>query len=346
MHNNFESQVFYQDEVDFSFADSKKDLLIIDRAVVPFVKEQIKDWQSVFEVDGGEYLKDWKNASEQIQLLCQMWGLSAHRSSRILVCGGGSVGDFGGFFASILKRGVQLVHIPSTWLAAIDSAHGGKTALNVAGLKNQVGTFYPAQQVYIFKSLLLHQSPERAVDGFGECLKMILLERSAVISAALSTSAKSLDEFLWSNIKTVVQKKYDIVFSDPYETKGQRKLLNLGHTLGHVFETATHKSHGLCVLQGLVFSLNWSVQKGFLDQEQLKTILTFIKSKNIAIWQDSKDHVVLSEAELKRLLLADKKSCGSNELDFVFVKNDGQAFCQRIIVDDLVIEARRQGWVK
>ncbi|MCC6136990.1 MAG: hypothetical protein IT287_00020 [Bdellovibrionaceae bacterium] len=346
MHNNFESQVFYKEEVDLSFADKNKDLLIIDRAVMPFVKDAIKNWKSIYAVDGGEYLKDWKSAAEQIQLLCQMWGLSAHRSSRILVCGGGSVGDFGGFFASILKRGVQLVHIPSTWLAAIDSAHGGKTALNVGGIKNQVGTFYPAQQVYIFKSLLLHQSPERAVDGFGECLKMILLDTSMALNAALSVPAATMDEFLWANLKTVVQKKYDIVFSDPYETKGARKLLNLGHTLGHVLETATHKSHGLCVLQGLVFSLRWSVEKSFLDQEQLNKILTFIKSKNVAIWQDSKDHVVLSEESLRNLLLADKKSFGSNELDFVFVKNEGQVFCQRVSVDELVIEAKRQGWVK
>ena len=66
----------------------------------------------------------------------------------IAVLGGGSVGDFGGFVASIFKRGVRLVQIPSTWLAAIDSAHGGKTALNVEGVKNQIGTFYPAEKIY------------------------------------------------------------------------------------------------------------------------------------------------------------------------------------------------------
>lgn len=346
MPNNFESAVFYELKANLDFANSNEDLLIIDKAVVPLFRSSIASWNSVYEVEGGEQLKDWKTATDHIQRICEMWGVAARRNSRVIVCGGGSVGDFGGFFASILKRGVRLVHIPTTWLSAMDSAHGGKTALNIAGIKNQVGTFYPAQAVYIFKDILFSQTQDRAVDGFGECLKMLMLESPVVVEAVFKSSSKELNEFLWEQLKTVVQKKYDIVASDPFEKRGTRKLLNLGHTFGHALEAKTGQSHGLCVLQGLVFSLRWSLNRGYLSDSLLQKIVTFIRGKDIPIWDEQSERVHFSESELTTLLSADKKSFGKNELDFVFVRNEGNVFCEKIKINDMISEANRQGWIK
>lgn len=346
MRINFETPVFYELKADLSFADRERDLLIIDKAVLPLFQQSVTSWKYVYTVEGGETLKDFKKAVEHIEALCRLWGHTAHRNSQVVVCGGGSVGDFGGFFASIFKRGVKLIQVPTTWLSAIDSAHGGKTALNVGGVKNQVGTFYPAHTIYIFKDILLNQSQDRAVDGFGECLKMLMLERPVVLEAIIKSASLNLNEFLWEQLTTVVRKKYDIVTADPFETTGSRKLLNLGHTFGHALEAATHESHGFCVLQGLIFSLRWSLNLGYLQQALFDKIITFIHRYDVLLWEEKDTHYQFTKDELRGLLSADKKSVGNNELDYVFVKNEGNVFCKKVTVDDLITEAARQGWIK
>lgn len=345
MHNKFDSTVFYKEHMDLSFADSDKDLLVIDKAVVPFFKPHLESWKFLYPVDGGEALKEFSTASKHIEALFEMWGSQAHRQSRIIVCGGGSVGDFGGFFASILKRGVQLIQVPTTWLSAIDSAHGGKTALNIGGVKNQLGTFYPADQIYIFKDVLLKQGKDRARDGFGESLKMFLLEDAQKQESLFATPYNTLEDLLWQTLKNVVSKKYQIVLQDPFELLGLRKILNLGHTFGHALEARTKATHGVCVLQGLIFSLRWSQQKGHIDPEFYDKLIMFIKKYEIPIWDPAEARYRFTEQELKNLALADKKAFGQNELDFVFVRNAGKVFCERVKVDDFISEAKRQGWV-
>lgn len=345
MLNKFDSEVFYKEQIDLSFADRDKDLLIIDKAVVPFFNTHLDSWKNIYPIDGGEALKEFSTASKHIESMFAVWGTSAHRQSRIIVCGGGSVGDFGGFFASILKRGVQLIHVPTTWLSAIDSAHGGKTGLNIGGYKNQLGTFYPADQIYIFKDVLLKQGKDRARDGFGETLKMFLLENAQKQESFFATSIKNLEELLWQTLKTVVTKKYQIVLQDPFESLGLRKVLNLGHTFGHALEASTKATHGICVLQGLIFSLRWSQLKGYIDLEFYDKVNLFIKKYEIPIWEKSDLQYKFTAQELKNLAVADKKSFGKNELDFVFVRNAGNVFCERVTVDDFISEAKRQGWV-
>src|SRR5690606_36298588 len=102
----------------------------------------------------GEELKQIKNFPGHIRKISKVLGEANHRGLTIIVVGGGSVGDFGGFVASVYRRGVNLIHIPSTWLAAVDSSHGGKTALNVFSVKNQIGSFYPAKEIYLLEPLL------------------------------------------------------------------------------------------------------------------------------------------------------------------------------------------------
>jgi 3-dehydroquinate synthase len=345
MLNRFDSEVFYKEQIDLSFADKEKDLLIIDKSIVPFFNSHIASWKYIYPVEAGETLKEFSTACKHIEALFALWGATTHRQSRIIVCGGGSVGDFGGFFASVLKRGTQLIHIPTTWLSAIDSAHGGKTGLNLGGFKNQLGTFYPADQIFIFKEILLKQGRDRARDGFGETYKIFLLEDEQQLENLFASSFESVEDLLWKTLKTVVAKKYQIVLQDPYELLGLRKVLNLGHTLGHALEASTKSSHGTCVLQGLIFSLRWSLQKGHINSNFLNKSILFIKKYDIPIWEQSEKQYKFMEQELKNLAIADKKSFGKNELDFVFVKNAGKVFCERVNIDDFISEAKRQGWV-
>src|SRR5438445_1275287 len=149
-----------------------EELLLIYDDVLPKKSAEFKKWMKQiplrYAVQAGEGLKSIDLFPEHISKITALCEKASVRKLTIVVVGGGSVGDFGGFVASILKRGVRLVHLPSTWLAAIDSAHGGKTALNVGGAKNQIGTFYPATEVVLVKSLLLSQPPARTFEGFAE----------------------------------------------------------------------------------------------------------------------------------------------------------------------------------
>ena len=94
---------------------------------------------------------------------------------KLVSFGGGSIGDLSGFVASIYKRGVPLIHIPTTWLSALDSAHGGKNALNFSKVKNLVGTYYFPEQVYIVKEILNQLPEEREREAYGEVLKMAIV---------------------------------------------------------------------------------------------------------------------------------------------------------------------------
>lgn len=339
------SELFFYDKVDLRFANQQEDLLIIDKTVVSLFPRLFQEWKYVYVVHAGESLKEWNAAVHHINALTAIWGFQAHRKSRVVVCGGGSVGDFGGFYASILKRGVELVNVPTTWLSAIDSAHGGKNGLNVQGVKNQIGTFYPASQVHIFKEFLLQQPYERVVDGFGEYFKMYLLQ-NANVSATFQLKDTSLAELLWMNLRDVIERKYKIVNEDPYEKKGIRLLLNLGHTFGHILETITKKSHGLCVLQGLDFSIHWSFQKGLVRSEDVQSYRQILETLNIPIWREQKDFEYISVTDIQNLFLQDKKMNNQGNMQFIFVRSGNKAFVENVTLEAFLQEVKRQGWAQ
>ncbi|MCB9072817.1 MAG: 3-dehydroquinate synthase [Bdellovibrionaceae bacterium] len=344
MYNNFKSEIIYQDTFTVSPFAETKDLLIYDQRLHSFLSPHLPSWQYKYALEAGEDLKEFSTATKIIEKLCEYWGTSSSRQSRIIVCGGGSIGDFAGFFASILKRGVQLVQIPSTWLAAIDSAHGGKTGLNIHKIKNQLGTFYPAHQVYLFKDLLFYQPEERAQDAFGECLKMMLMGPIAWDDVNRRVQS-DLFSFLWDQLPSAIEKKYQIVLEDPYELTGKRKWLNLGHTFGHVLESVTGKGHGLCVLQGLRFSLGWSVRRGYCSSPYADAIENFIHRSRVPVWQGPDFKELLIHSQLEKLLQADKKSQSDREIDFVFIGGPENVFVQKVKISDVIEEVSRQGWI-
>ena len=156
---NFNSQILIRNQLPFYKLDPETHFLLFDNNLLSGNEEiEIQEFIETFPhrlgVEGGETLKNLKNFPRQLDGILKEWPQPISRNHTLVVFGGGSLGDFGGFVASILKRGVNLIHIPTTWLAAMDSAHGGKNALNVAGVKNQVGTFYPAHKVFIVKEVL------------------------------------------------------------------------------------------------------------------------------------------------------------------------------------------------
>lgn len=326
-------------------------LLIYDRIFDrhPEVALWIRQFPVRYAVKSGEDLKSLQKFPQHMNLILQKTHHMSSRKLKIVVLGGGSTGDFGGFIASIFKRGVPLVHIPSTWLSAMDSAHGGKTALNARGAKNQVGTFYPATDIYMIKPLLLSQPPARTFEALGELIKMALLSGGRLYKKI--NQAKSLNsENLWKLLPLVVAEKYKIVRKDPEEKKGLRHLLNFGHSMGHVFESYYSLPHGVAVLAGLQFSLEWSYQRGYLTQAdylklmQAKFWQKAVQAKKQSAWKNLSMLGLLNENASKFLpyLEQDKKKTSSHKLRFVFLKNPGRPVIAEVALSDMLTEIRRQ----
>lgn len=296
-----------------------------------------------YAVKAGEVLKDIRHFPQHILKLTTMMEKLSSRKLTIVVVGGGSVGDFGGFVASVVKRGLRLVHIPSTWLAAIDSAHGGKTGLNVAGTKNQIGTFYPADQVFLVGSLLKAQPETRAFEGFGELLKMALLT-GGPLWRALAQEQDVTGKILWRHLKAAIEGKLKFVSRDPEEKSGLRHVLNLGHTVGHIFESGYQLPHGIAINYGLSFALNWSLQSGVMTRTEHSRLMTEpIMHYLLSFARDRFVKMDLkTEKQFRKLLLSDKKKTAASTVRFVFLKKPGVFSIQEVTVDQIIAEIKRQ----
>ena len=326
-------------------------ILIFDRVLLkvsPSFLTWSKKFQDVYAVDAGEKLKDLNYFLSHMEKIMKLIQNRGTRHLTIVVAGGGTVGDFGGFVASILKRGVRLIQVPTTWLAAIDSSHGGKTALNIHGVKNQIGTFYSASDIYIVESLLRSQPLPRAHEAVGELAKIALVDGRDWVHKLEGTD-RNPAQLLLKFLPDAIAAKYRIVRRDPREQSGFRQILNLGHTLGHVLESSMGLPHGVAVAQGTFFSIQWSFKRGLLSHRAYKRAYFLMKSKLgiIPLLEDSQFQIRRpSFRKAKKFLLQDKKRDDRHHVTFIFLKGFGKPIRKSITIECLLREARSQGWVK
>ena len=297
-----------------------------------FIQPWLKSYPNKIALNAGESLKTLNSYS---QVLKKISTLPIHKKTVFVALGGGSVGDFVGFLASTYHRGQKLVIIPSTWLAAIDSAHGGKNGLNFLDTKNQIGTFYSAEKIIFVKPILLMQPQKLVNDAFGEAFKIGIINRPKILS-----KPKILSLYLWKNLGQIVSGKYTVVNKDPYEKLGVRQILNLGHTMGHVFEAAHKISHGEAVVLGVLFATRYSFHLKYLSQKEFIRICTALFSVPISLKYNNV--LKTSDAKIKQLLLKDKKLNTSTKLNYIFIKKIGSVFTREIKISDLLLEVQRQ----
>ena len=199
----------------------------------------------------------------------QIWHfLFSHHATRddILVCvGGGVICDLGGFAASTYKRGMPHINVPTTLLAMVDAASGGKTGFDYAGMKNAIGTYAQPLDTLVIPSLIVSLPPHELLSGYGEMLKHALLDTPdhwhQLLRLDLETEAGV--QALMPLIARSRAVKARIVQADPHE-QGLRRALNLGHTVGHALEAQMlangHPApHGYCVVWGMVAALYLSI---------------------------------------------------------------------------------------
>lgn len=323
----------------------KSDLLIYDetlREKSPEISAWIQGFPLKYAVAAGESLKDIEVFADHLKKINELTGGLLTKSSRFIALGGGSVTDFTGFLASVFKRGAGLVFIPTTWLCAVDSAHGGKTALNVGSIKNQIGSYYPAQEIFLVRSVLNLQPEQRAAEALSELYKIALISGAGWAMEVFKANGLAASELFDKFLIKAIEAKMKIVRLDPTENLGLRHSLNFGHTIGHVIETHFKVSHGLAVALGLRFAISWSLEKGFLsktDSEILHKYLVPLAKK-----EDYHLATIPLEAFLK-ILTQDKKQNFNKTIHFVFIRSIGNVFTETVSINEIAGEAQRQGWV-
>lgn len=326
----------------FEVKNKESAILIYDKYLnqIPFIKKWIDSFPQRYAVQSGENLKKIEQLPLHLKRLMQF----STSTQKIYVLGGGSVGDFGGFVASIFKRGLPVIQIPTTWLSALDSAHGGKTALNVSGFKNQVGTFHFPEEVWVVKSLLETQPPIRLFEASGEFMKTALISGESSLKKLQKWNWKS-GKIHWPDLKSLIEIKYKIARLDPFEKKGIRYQLNLGHTMGHIWEAHFGMPHGVAIFHGLLFDIAWSVQLKMLNPLRSFNLMdempwSYVWDQEFKKKTDLKIYG-LSEAKLRSYLIKDKKN-KNGMINFTFIEKPGKVVIKKVSVEDVLREYRRQ----
>ena len=227
------------------------------------------------------------DTNKTLESLAHVWkSLSdkgATRHSLMLNVGGGMVTDLGGFAASTFKRGIAYINIPTTLLAMVDASVGGKTGINFNGLKNEVGVFCPATSVLIDTNFLRTLDYPNLASGYAEMLKHGLISTPQHWSELLNFDLDDIDyPALQTLVAKSVQIKEGIVEQDPLE-HGIRKALNLGHTVGHAFESLALEEgrphlHGYAVAWGMVCELYLSCLKTGFPTDKMRQTIQFIRN--------------------------------------------------------------------
>ena len=300
-------------------------------------------WPLVESALGEAYLITIAAGDEHkhVEALCHVWSeLSAHgatRHSLLVNLGGGMVTDLGGFAAATFKRGISCINVPTTLLAMVDAAVGGKTGINLNSLKNEVGAFYPADAVVVSSQFLQTLDAGNLASGFAEMLKHGLISTEEHWAKLMCYDLGNPDlEMLQSLIMESIRTKEHIVEQDPKE-QHIRKALNLGHTLGHAFETLAMRRgtpclHGYAVAWGLIGELYLSHLREGFPVDKLRQTVAFIKEV-----YGTFDFSCKQYDELYALMLHDKKNVGT-EIRFTLLAAIGDIRIDRTATKEEIFE--------
>jgi len=246
------------------------------------------------------------------------------RTDLIIALGGGVIGDITGFLAATYLRGVKLMQIPTTLLSQIDSSVGGKTAVNLEYGKNLAGVFYQPHTVLIDPTVLNTLSDITFADGVSEAIKYAYIRDKSLLELFLDTKQNILEI-----IGRCVNIKKDVVVNDEFD-RGERMILNFGHTIGHAIEKAgnyTMYTHGQAVSLGMVAAAEISKDLyGFSGVSNIKEIL---QKNNLPI------ETPLSQQDCLKYIINDKKM-EADSLNVILLKEIGQAVIHKMTANEFI----------
>ena len=281
--------------------------------------------------------------SKTLETVTRVWDemerMGVTRHSLIINLGGGMVTDLGGFAAATFKRGVRFINVPTTLLGAVDAAVGGKTGINYHELKNEIGAFAPASDVIISTRFFDTLPLDEMKSGFAEVLKHAMLsDRGEFLNLLDHDFNAPIDHnALLERLRHSVQIKADIVARDPNE-QGDRKALNLGHTVGHAFESLAMRRgkpvpHGYAVAWGLVTEAVLSHLLLKFPSDDVHRLGNFVRDNYREFPFTCDDY-----EELLDLMRHDKKS-RDGEIACTLLANIGDYRINQTVTDDDVTAA-------
>lgn len=286
-------------------------------------------------IEAGDTAKTLESLSHVWQSL-QKGGATRH--SMLVNLGGGMVTDLGGFAASTFKRGIHFVNIPTTLLSMVDASVGGKTGINFGGLKNEIGVFRNADVVILDTKFLSTLDRDNLLSGYAEMLKHGLISDAEMLSTLLAFDVEAPDyRVLQSMLEESVAVKQRIVTEDPLE-HGIRRALNLGHTIGHSFESYAMSTerpilHGYAVAYGLICELYLSCVKQGFPTETLRQVVHFVNEHYGRLHITCDDYPALVE-----LMTHDKKNV-ADTINFTLLSSVGEIKIDQIATQDEILEA-------
>ena len=259
------------------------------------------------------------------------------RKDCLIALGGGVVGDLTGFTAATYLRGIDFIQIPTTLLAKVDSSIGGKTGVDFDGYKNMVGAFHMPALVYMNLSTLTTLEARQFYSGFAEAMKSALIADARYYEWMIANMYEICDrepEVMAELVRRSCEIKRKIVENDP-EEKGERALLNLGHTIGHAIEKAKGFSltHGECVALGCVAAAFISWKKEMLPMEEYYEIRDMFVPFNLPISVDE-----LEPERILDLTRSDKKM-DNGQIRFILLNKIGKAMIDMSVTDEQILAA-------
>lgn len=295
----------------------------------------------------GLMLIDGDEKSKGIDSLCKVWEWlvdeEATRRSVMINVGGGVVSDAGGFAAATFKRGIRYINVPTTVLAAADAAIGGKTGIDFAGLKNEIGAFAMPEAVvqlpFFFSSLPV----EEVISGIGEVIKMALISDEGLYLRLIQGDLLKDNNLLREGVMHAARCKEEIVALDPKE-KGLRRILNFGHTAGHAFEShaiciGKPISHGVAVAHGILIALLLSSKICGLSLD----IVNSYRNKVLDRYYPQLPFGVEATRDLIEVMRHDKKRGGGDQFCFVLLESIGNPLesveLDRKTVESIIIDS-------
>lgn len=272
----------------------------------------------------------WKRLSE----------IEVTRSTVVVLIGGGVVNDLGGFAAATFKRGLPTINVPTTLLAAVDAAYGGKTCINFQGYKNQIGAFTDPEAAIVSTVYFNTLPMQQILSGYAEMLKHGLLDSVDHFNSLLAFSPvypTFNSQALFPLLQQSVGVKQRIVQEDPHEN-GLRKVLNFGHTAGHAIESLAYRrlnpvEHGYAVAWGLVIELILSRMMLEFPSDVLHTFAQYVKTNYGSYDITCDDYPALLSA-----MRQDKKNNTAEQINFTLLKNIGEPQTD-VVADPKEIEA-------
>jgi 3-dehydroquinate synthase len=306
--------------------DYGKFAVITDDNVAEIYLQRVKD---ALPGNPQSYTFPHGEASKNLDTISKMYDFLSEneltRTDCIIALGGGVTGDMTGFAAATYLRGIDFIQLPTSLLAQVDSSVGGKTGVDIPRGKNLVGAFHQPKAVIIDIDTLETLPPEYFKDGLGEVIKYGMIRSNEITELLLNHDIDSIKTVIDDIVYRCIDIKRKIVEIDEFE-KGERKLLNFGHTFGHAIERLENfggMSHGLAVISGM------KIVSRLTGNEKVSALLDEISEK-----YGLTREVKFTDSELLEAAMTDKKRSGGT-IDLVVCDEPGESHVKKMSIENL-----------